>query len=381
MITRRHGFTLAFAALALLACACGAGNDRILIGIALTQSNHHAVQLAVDEINKTGGVGGIPLELVGLDWRVARQFDSSDVVGWAHKFSDMRELVAVIGHSDSDSTLSAAAIYNQRGVPQIVTIATNPAITNIGGWTYRLCISDALQGPALADYAVNDWGKRRIAVIYANDAYGRGLASAFEDRVRSHGAKIVAAIPHRNLLQADDEEMLRAALADLKRLGEPDLIALFQRVEAAYWTLRAIRSLDIRSSLLGGDSLAPASFAALYADVNEGLRVSQFFLPSPEDQRARAFVEAHRSLTQRDPDYGMAFAYDAVYLVRDALVEGGVSREHVKTYIDRLIRRRTLIRGVAGTYRLRPDHDAERAISIVEAAGGRYHHVKTFTVR
>ena len=159
--------------------------------------------LAAKEINARGGIGGIPLELMGLEWKIGNLYDAEEIVEWANKFAETQDLLAVIGHSDDSSTLSAAALYNKKGVPQIVTIATNPAITNIGDWTYRLCISDAAQGPALAEYTVRDWGKRRIAVIYVNDAYGRGLAELFETRVREIGGEIVASIMHRNVLEVN----------------------------------------------------------------------------------------------------------------------------------------------------------------------------------
>src|SRR6185503_187532 len=135
---------------------------------------------------------------------------------------------AVIGHSDSASTLSAASFYNQQKIPQIVTIATNPAITNIGEWTYRLCLSDAAQGPALAEYAVKDWGKRRIAVFYVNDDYGRGLAQLFEKH---------------------DYQMIQSSLKFIKAQGEPDLIVLFQRIAAAEWTIKAIRDAGLHSTI------------------------------------------------------------------------------------------------------------------------------------
>ena len=351
-----------------------------MIGIALTRSNHSAVELAAREINASGGIGGVPLELMGLEWDVVDRFDAEDILKWADRFAATDDLVAVIGHSDSSSTLSAAASYNQKKIPQIVTIATNPAITNIGDWTYRLCLSDAAQGPALAEYAVLDWGKKRIAVFYVNDDYGRGLAQLFEKRVRELGGEIVANVMHRNVLEADDKELISSALANLKRIGEPDLIALFQRINAANWTINAIREAGISASLLGGDSLGPISFIKEDAELKEGMRISQFFLPRPEDEHAMKFVNNFRQFANAEPEYGQAFAYDSVYLVRDAVLNGGFSREGVKSYLDKLIREKTVINGAGGAYALGPDHDARRSLYIVEARGGSQHFLKALDV-
>jgi len=372
--------TLAILALLVTPSACSRKPKRIVIGIALSASYHPAAILAAKEINASGGIGGVPVELLGLDWKVVSNFNAPDILRWASQFAEAKDLVAVIGHSDSSSTLSAAGYYNQHQVPQIVTIATNPAITNIGVWTYRLCLSDAAQGPALADYAVQDWGKRRIAVFYVNDDYGRGLAQLFEQRVREQGGEIVSSIMHRNVLENDDRELIRSAMMSLKKNGAPDLIVLFQRTDAARFTLRVVREAGLGSSILGGDSLGPPAFAKSNSELMEGVRASQFFLPRSEDARVAKFLKDFREYTGHDADYGEAFAYDAVYLVRDAIVGGGPSREGVKSYLDRLINERSQQTGVAGTYLLGPDHDARRPLYIVGIHDGVQTFLKTLQV-
>jgi len=371
---------LALLALFIVPASCRRRPRRIVIGIALTAAYHPAAKLAAKEINDSGGIDGTPIELMGMDWKVVSNFEAQDILKWAAQFSEEKDLVAVIGHSDSSSTLSAASYYNQQKVPQIVTIATNPAITNIGDWTYRLCLSDAAQGPALADYAVKEWGKRRIAVFYVNDDYGRGLAKLFEERVRDQGGEIVASIMHRNVLKQDDKELIRSTLAGLKEKEPPDLVVLFQRLEAVRFTIQEIRAVGLQVSILGGDSLGPTSFAKANPELMEGARLSQFFQPRSDDARAVQFLKNFRQFAGHDADYGEAYAYDAVYLVRDAIVGGGASRDGVKSYLDRLIRERSQHSGVAGAYLLGPDHDARRELYIVEVHNGSQTLLKTLRV-
>jgi branched-chain amino acid transport system substrate-binding protein len=352
--------------LVLSPLSCDSKPESVVIGVALTSSNHAGVELAVKEINESGGIGGVPVKLMGLEWKVGAEFEAADIIKWANDFARTENLVAVIGHSDSASTLSAAAIYNQQRVPQIVTIATNPAITNIGGWTYRLCLSDATQGVALAQYAVKDWGKKAVSTFYVNDAYGRGLAGVFEREVRGLGATVLSSRMHRNVLQADDKEMIKASLNSLRAGGGPDLFALFQRWDAANWTINAIREAGFHADILGGDSLGRPGATRTGQGPAEELRVSQFYLPSADDSTAMSFVDSFRKYTGVHPDYGQAFAYDAVYLVRDALLTSGFSREGVKAYLDNLIKEKTVVNGVGGSYAFGPDHDARRTMYIVE---------------
>ena len=366
--------------LILPAPSCHSRPRRIVIGVALSSANHPAVELAAREINAGGGIDGVPIELMGLEWKIGNAYNASEILDWANRFADTEDLAAVVGHSDSSSTLSAAALYNQKGVPQIVTIATNPEITNIGHWTYRLCISDAAQGPLLAEYSVRDWGKKRIAVLYVNDAYGRGLAELFELRVREMGGEIVASLMHRNVLDDDDQKMIRSSLRGLEGKSRPDLFVLFQRVEAAEWTIGAIRQAGFEAGILGGDSISPLSALRRFPGLQEGMRTSQFFMPDPSNSRVRSFLHDFREFSGTDPDYGNAFAYDAIYLLRDAILHGGFSRNGVKSYLDRLIIEQTSVQGIGGVYTLGSDHDARRPLHIVEAHNGSQVLLKTLAV-
>ena len=369
-------------AIVLLALACHPRPSRVVFGIGMSANTHNAVQLAAREINAEGGIGGAPLELVGLDFNgLQNPFDPVTVLAAADRFIANKDLLAVIGHSDSASTLSAAASYNKHGVPQIVTIATNPAITSVGVWTYRLCLSDAAQGPALAEYAVQDWHKRRIAVFYVNDDYGRGLDHLFERRVRELGGEIVASVMHRNTLVDDDKTLIQLTLTGMKRGTSPDLIVLFQRVAAAEWTVRAIRHAALAVDILGGDNLAQYSLAALGPELTTGIRVSQFFNLDLSDARTERFARAFRQLAGSDPDYTQAFAYDAVYLLRDAVLHGGQSRVGVKGYLDRLIQGQVPTRGVGGTFTLGADHDARRPLYVSEIRNGQFAILKALPVR
>ena len=363
--------------LAPLSCRTRPG--RVAIGIALTVDNHSAAELAAKEINDSGGIDGIPIELLGLDWKVVTDFKSEDIIKYSTEFAETRDLVAVIGHSDSASTLSAAAFYNQQRVPQLVTIATNPAITNIGNWTYRLCLSDAIQGVEMADYAVKDWGKKNICVFYVNDAYGKGVSEVFEGEVRKLGARIVASRPHRNVLTDEDKQMIDATLANLKESEAPDLFVLFQRMAAADWTIDSVRRTGFKSDILGGDNLGQIRFLGMTPENKDGIRVSEFYFPSTDDSKAMKFATSIRETAGVEADYGLAFAYDAVYLVRDAVVKYGFSRDAVKKYLDELIAGKTVINGAGGKFLLAPDHDARRTMYIVEARGGRYEQLKALT--
>lgn len=359
---------------ALCQVGCGPDPAPLRIAVALSTPTPIGADLAAREINAEGGVRGRPLELVGSGLGGAGPISSrpEKVLEQAERFAADPSVLAVVGHSDSRSTLTASSVYNQHGLPQLVTIATHPAITGIGPWTYRLCLSDAEQGPALARYALEEWGKRRAAVFHVNDDYGRGLANRFQERFESLGGEIVASVPHRDQLAPDDRILLHREIERLGREDEPEMVALFQRVEAASWTVQAIREAGLRSSILGGDNLGRVLFLQEDPELIEGIRVSQFFVADSGRPWTRRFVQAYQELAGEAPDYGSAFAYDAVYLLRDALEAGGTSRRSVKEYLDRLVAEERPVQGAAGPFTLGPDHDARRPLYIVEVRNGAF---------
>lgn len=372
---RLAALLLALVSLCVLVSGCPRRPRRVVLGIALTKDSHDGVLQAAREINAQGGIGGLPLVLQGIDWS-ARDSSPQELLSRARQFAEEPDLLGVVGPGDSASTLTMAAALNQARVPEIVTIATNAAITRIGAYTYRLCISDALQGPALAEYAVRTWGKRRIALVYVSDDYGRGLAQSFEDRARKLGADVVAAIPHHDPLPEDEEETVRSGMRRLaaSRPG-PDLVVLVERPNAAKVVLHAIRAAALEADVLGSDNMAdPILFREAVA---EGVRCSAFFQADKDDAETRAFCEGWLKDHSTPPDYGNVFAYDAIQLLRTAILDGGFSREGVRRSLERLSRQQTVLHGAAGEYRIGADHDARRAFFVVECRGGRAVLLKT----
>ena len=136
------------------------------------------VELAIEHINAAGGVLGQPVELVTGDTRV----DTVQGVEEARRLVDVEGVHAIVGPLSSTVTIAVAeSVTGPAGVPTVSPSATSPSITvaDDSGYLFRSTISDAAQGVVLADLA-SDEGYDNVAVLFRNDAYGQGLADAFE---------------------------------------------------------------------------------------------------------------------------------------------------------------------------------------------------------
>ena len=167
----------------VLPWGCRSSTEPIVIGIVgpfsqvRGRSMRLAAELAVREINDNGGVNGRPLRLSAVD----DSAQTASAIRAATVLRDDPSVVAVVGHLTSGTTLAAAPIYHASNNP-VVSIspsASNPAVSDAGPYTFRVCPTDAEHGSALAEWARTALGARRAAVIYSNDPYGRGIAEAF----------------------------------------------------------------------------------------------------------------------------------------------------------------------------------------------------------
>jgi branched-chain amino acid transport system substrate-binding protein len=129
--------------------------------------------MAVQEANQTGGIGGKRINLRVLN----DAGDKAQAIEVASKLLSSESL-GVIGPYSSSTTLASSEIYNQ-GLPIIAPAATNPKVSSAGPYIFRVAPSDLEQGSAMARL-VKARGHKAVAVLFdENDAYSKGLADAF----------------------------------------------------------------------------------------------------------------------------------------------------------------------------------------------------------
>ena len=197
MSARFHGALCANigVSLIMLGSASAFADEVVKIGHAapLTGANaewgkdtENGARLAVEEINAKGLVISgqkITLELDAQD-------DASDPrqgTQVAQKLVD-DQVVAVVGHMNSGTTIPASKIYSDAGVVEVSPSATNPVYTQQGFKTaYRVVATDAQQGPALADYARRRSVRNRWRSWMTRRHTARGSPTSSRSRRRRTG--------------------------------------------------------------------------------------------------------------------------------------------------------------------------------------------------
>lgn len=344
-------------ALAGLAAGCTASVARpVRVGVAgpwsleYTAMTRRGIQLAVDEVNAAGGAGGRRLQIVQKD--DAAQGARAAAVA-AELAADPR-VVAVVGHLNSGAMVSAARVYDGR-VAAVSPIATSPDLTGISPWVFRVVASDSASGSALARSGVARRA-RRVAVLYENNVYGRGLAAAFE---RELGASLLGIDPI-----AESGVGVEPLVAYYKQ-ERADLVFVAGTRESGVAVLREARRQGLAATFLGGDGWAqiPADTLA-----SEGAYVGLPFALGDDDPDRQRFVRAFTARHGMAPDASAALAYDATMAVAGAIAEGGADRARVRAALAAGSGARE---GVTGILRFRPDGDpVERSTTLMRVRRG-----------
>lgn len=326
-------------AMVLALAGCAGNSEPYVIGAAgpwkegYGQQNLQGIQLAVDEINKAGGINGRPLRVVDRD-------DGNgglQAAQIAQEFVANPSISAVIGHVNSSGMLSAARVYDGQ-LAAIATSATSPDLTGISSWVFRIISSDSLNGIALADFAsklTDKGGAPTAAILYENHSYGRGLADSFR---RSFRGQIVSVDP----INADVPDV--EPYITYLRLKKPRIVFVAGRVPSGLKILREARRQGFNAAFIGGDG-----WQGVIADTvtSEGAYIGMSFTREDPNPAARAFVAAFRKKFNHDPEAHAALAYDATKLVAVALRERGPDRKAVRDYL-RSLTRATAVPGVTG---------------------------------
>jgi len=345
--------------------ACSPDSGTIRIGLAGPFTDPvgapmlRAAELAVDEINQSGGIGGRPIELIARD-----DFgDPDSAVSAATRLVDAGVAV-VVGHVFSGTTLASAPVYNGAGVTQISPSSSSPLVTDAGDYTFRVCPSDLQQGASLARFAAERLGLRRGTILYLNDEYGRGIRATFASEFSQLGGTIDAMDPYLG-----ERPEVGPFLERLARRATSQFIFIGGNRGEAEEALRLARSRGIRVPFLGGDALEGLEEAGALA---EGTYISNAYLPSFDTPRNRAFLAAYQARfpTAPLPNQPAAATYDVVYMLREILARTGTDREAIRDAVARVGLRDPAYSGVTGEIAFDQNGDVPRQRVVIGRVEG-----------
>ena len=333
---------------------------------AFGQSSHQGTVLAIEELNAAGGVLGRKLDLVTED-DSSKQGEPATVV---KKLISRDEAIAVLGESTSSRSLEAAPICQADKVPMISPAATNPAVTQVGDYIFRVCFIDPFQGAVMAKFARDTLKLHRVAVLTSvSSAYSVGLAKYFKAGFTAGGGEIPAEQEY-----SEGDKDFNAQLTAIKAAGADGLFVPGYYTEAALVCIQA-RNLGLPVPIFGGDGWEAPELIQIGGAAVEGCYFSTHFSPENDAPAVRDFVAKYRArFGGESPDGMAALGYDSAAVLVDALRRAGTTAGPALR--DALAATRNFP-GVSGVITIDADRNATKAAVIITIKDGRFKFVQS----
>ncbi|EOT43722.1 ABC transporter substrate-binding protein [Enterococcus dispar] len=320
------------------------------------------IELAVEQINADGGIDGKKIDLISKD----NKSDNNEAGTVATNLTTNSKVVALIGPATSGAVKSALPNATKAEVPLITPSGTDDAITkqgdNVQEYAFRSCFQDSFQGKILAKYAHENLKADKAIILGDNSSdYGIGLTKAFKDEYKG---QIVA---EENFTEGDKD--FQAVLTKIK---DKDFNVLYI---PGYYTeagliIKQAREMGIDTPIVGADGFGDAKLVetAGAGNVSNVFYTGHFSTKAPATDKVEPFIKAFKEKFDKEPSSFNALAYDAVYMVKQAIEdEGFADSSAIKNGLANL----KDFKGVTGEMTIDKEHNPEKSAVVLGLTDGK----------
>src|SRR6201991_3131439 len=271
------------------------------------QSSHKGTALAIDEINAAGGVLGKKLKLITED----DQSQAGQPATIARKLISQDKAVAILGEVASSKSLEAAPICQQNKIPMISPASTNPKVTEVGDYIFRVCFIDPFQGTVMSKFAQSKSWKNVAVLTDVKQDYSVGLAEFFIKDFKESGGQIV-----KEQKYSTGDKDFKPQLTSIKA-AKPDAIFVPGYYAEVSLIAKQARLLGIKAPLLGGDGWVGDSLLKVAGTALDGSFFSCHFSADDKTVETQEFVKKYQAKYGAVPDDMAALGYDSAVILAE----------------------------------------------------------------
>jgi branched-chain amino acid transport system substrate-binding protein len=243
--------------------------------------------------------------------------------------------------------------------------STNPKVTEVGDYIFRVCFIDPFQGTVMANFATKTLNLKTAAVLTdVTSDYSEGLAKFFKDSFIANGGKIV-----EDQKYSGGDKDFSAQLTAIKAANPDGIFVPGYYTEAGLIALQA-RQLGINVPLFGGDGWESSSLISIGGQALEGTYFSTHFTPQDTNAVVQDFVKKYEAkYNNQVPDAMAALGYDSLMILADAMKKAGTTdgpkvRDALAAEKD--------FQGITGDITMDKDRNASKAAVILAIKNGQY---------
>ncbi|MGZ5157056.1 MAG: ABC transporter substrate-binding protein [Caldimonas sp.] len=322
-------------------------------------SMRDGVRLAVEEINKAGGVLGRPIQLVERDDEAKNERG----VQIAQELINKEKVVALVGYINTGVALASERFFQEAKIPVMNNVATGSIVTHQfddqpENYIFRNAAHDSIQAPMVVEEAITRRGYKKVAILADSTNYGQLGREDLEKALALKGVKAVA-VEKFNIKDVD----MTAQLLKAKEAGAEVVLTYGIGPELAQ-IANGMTKLGWKVPMIGSWTLSMANFIDNAGPGGEGARMPQTFIQEPTTPKRQSFIVSYLKTfnpknSRIDSPVSAAQGYDSVYLLAAAIKQAGSTEgPKIKAALEDL---KTPVDGVVTTYRkpfTKTDHEA-----------------------
>lgn len=270
-------------------------------------------ELAVEQINASGGINGRKLELVSYD----DGGKPEEGVQVANRLISQDKVRAVVSGSYSGPTRAAAPVFVRAKVPYISSYAIHPDITRAGDFAFRTSFTGEVQGRAGAKLVGEILGKKRVVVLTLNNDFGQALAVGFKGAAPKFGVNVV-----KEYSFAMGDRQFGPLIASVKA-DQPDAIYASGYYFNCGPLVSQLRAAGVTVPVIGQEGYDGQKFIEIAGAAAEGVIITTSLDRDSPTQEARDFIKAFESTKGQPVDMVAASTHTAVWVMANALRKVG----------------------------------------------------------
>ena len=323
-------------------------------------STKNGVELALKEINASGGVLGRKIKILGLD----DQSKPEEAATIMTRFATQDKVTAVIGDVASSNSLAMGPVAQANKIPFISPASTNPKVTQIGDYIFRVCFIDPFQGTVMAKFAHESLKAKRVAILRdMKSDYSMGLADYFAKTFQALGGEVIT-----DQSYAAGDVDFKSQLTSIKAQSPEAIFVPGYYTESAL-IARQAKELGLTVPLMGGDGWDSAKLVEIGGDAVEGHYFSNHYSPEDPSEVTQKFVTDYKAAYHSSPDALAALGYDALKVMVDAIKRAGST--DAQAIRDAIALTKDLP-GAAGTITMNSERNVDKPAVVLQIQSGKF---------
>lgn len=326
------------------------------------EAENEGVKLAVEEINKDGGIDGKKIEYVSKD----NKSDNNEAASVAANLTTKDEVVAIVGPATSGATKATLPNLTKAKTPAVTPSGTDDAITvqkgKVQDYIFRSCFQDSFQGIVLAKYADENLKADKAVILGDNSSdYASGLKKAFKE---TYKGEIVA---EENFTAGDKDFQ-----AMLTKIKDKDFNVIYI---PGYYTeagliIKQAREMGIEQPIIGADGFGDEKLieTAGASNVKNVYYTGHFSTKAPATDKVEPFVAAFEKKYGKQPSSFNALAYDSVYMIKQAIEDEGKATPEA---INKGLANLKDFEGVTGKITMDKEHNPVKSAVVLGLTDGK----------